>query len=162
MNITTAPCLELELFRRQAAALKRAHERLRSLGDHGEDVRLAWELGQLLLVDVVDSGVVGEETGARRGELVAADQPRDKALAMRADAGIGANGGEHVEKRGVALPVLLGEIADGRGKVPPGGRGVGELGAEGIRPAAKRQHGLVTVPAHHRRKLEEIADQHDL
>ena len=79
-----------------------------------------------------------------------------------ANASIGANGGEHVEKRGVALPVLLGQIADGRGKVPPGGRGVGELGAEGIRPAGKRQHGLVTVPAHHRRKLEEIADQHHL
>ena len=81
---------------------------------------------------------------------------------MRADAGIGANGGEHVEKRGVALPVLLGEIADGRRKVPPGGRGMGELRAERVRPAGKRQHGLVAVPAHHRRKLEEIANQHHL
>ena len=47
---------------------------------------------------------------------------------------------------GVALPVLLRQIADGRRKVAPGRRGMGELGAERIRPAAKRQHGLVARP----------------
>ena len=113
--------LQLEAFRRQAAALQRAHERLRPLGDHGEDVRLAGELRQLLLVDVVHGGVVGEEARASRGELVAADQPRGEALAMRADASVGADGGEHVEKRGVTLPVLLRQIADGRGKVRQAG-----------------------------------------
>jgi hypothetical protein len=81
---------------------------------------------------------------------------------MRADASIGANGGKHVEKRGVALPVLLRQVTDGRGKVSPRRRGMGELGAERLRAAGKRQHGIVAVTAHHRRKLEEIADQHHL
>ena len=39
---------------------------------------------------------------------------------------------------------------------------MGELGAERIRPAGKRQHGVVAVPPHHRWQLEEIANQHDL
>jgi len=38
-------------------------------------MRLARKLRQLLLVDVVDGGVVGEEARAGRGELIAADQP---------------------------------------------------------------------------------------
>jgi hypothetical protein len=84
----------------------------------------------LLLIDVVNGSVVGEEARASSRELIAADQPRSEVLAMRAGAGVGTDGGEHVEERSVALPVLLRQIADGRRKVPPGRRDVGELRAE--------------------------------
>ncbi len=79
---------------------------------------------------------------------------------MRAVAGIGADRSEHVEEGSVVLPVLLCEIADGRREIAPGGRRVGELRHVGAVPERKR---LVRLPpARDGRKLEEIADQHDL
>ena len=76
-------------------------------------MRLAAKLGELALVDLVNGGVVGEEAGAALGQPVPIDRPRGETLPMDAEAGIVADGGEHLEKRFVALPVLLRQIADG-------------------------------------------------
>ena len=76
-------------------------------------MRLAAELGERAMIDLVDRGIVGEQKRAAGGEAIPLDPPRGKTLAICRSAGIGADGGKHVEKRRVALPVLLGQIADG-------------------------------------------------
>ena len=71
MNITTAPCFSPS---RSGDRQPRCSVRTNACGplaDHGEDTCLARELRQLLLVDVVDGGVVGEEARAGSRQLIA-------------------------------------------------------------------------------------------
>ena len=68
------------------------------------------------------------------GQLPLLDQPARQALAMGGAAGIGADGVEHFEERPVALPVLLGQIADNGREVAPGRGSMGELRAEKSSP----------------------------
>jgi len=90
------------------------------------------------------------------------DQPARQTLAMGGAAGIGANGVEHFEERPVALAVLLGQITDYGRKIPPGRRGMSELGAEGLLSGGERQHARLRAASDHRRELEKVADQHHL
>ncbi len=136
---------------------------LRTFAGHGEVVRLAVKLGQLLLVDVVHRGVVREQPRTPRRQLIAIDHPRGKLLAVNAGASIGTNGVEHVEKGLVVLPVLLRQITDERIEIAPGGRRMGKGCAEAVVLIGEVQHaGLGDAPARHRGQLKEISDQDHL
>ena len=125
-------------------------------------MRLAAELRQLLLIDLIDRHVMREQPRAILGRAILGDLPRGEPLAVNAGAGIGADRGEQIEKRLVALPVLLGQVTDRGCKIAPGRGGMGELRAERVLAVAERQHRGLRLAADDRRQLEEIADQHHL
>ncbi len=154
--------LQREHFRRQAAALQRLHERLGPLGDHGETVGLAAELGQLLLVDVVDRGIMGEQPRAALGPAALVDQPASP------DAGDGWRRrhwrGWRRALRGTAGRSAGAARTDNR----PWAQDRARPRRHGRTPRRRRprpdqrQHARLRAAADDRRKLKEVADQHHL
>ena len=128
--------LELEGLRRQAAALQRRTKGSGPLVVMAKTCVLPPSLASCALVDLVNGGVVGEEKRATRRKAdpcrSAARRDARDALPLQALERMAAS----TSRNGcVALPVLLGQIADGRREIAPGGRGMGELRTEGSAPS---------------------------